>query len=56
MRRQDSELDLGFFDRLAIVSRAPDAHVDELSALYRDERVSVPGTVFNAELNCQQEL
>ena len=56
MRRQDSELDLGFFDRLAIVSRAPDAHVDELSALYRDERVSVPGAVFNAELNSLQEL
>jgi hypothetical protein len=48
MRRQDSELDLAFFDR--------DAHVDELSALYCDERVSVPGTVFNAELNCLQEL
>jgi len=56
MRRQDSELDLAFFDRLAIVSREPDAHVDELSALYCDERVSVPGTVFNAELNCLQEL
>jgi hypothetical protein len=56
MRRQDSELDLAFFDRLAIVSREPDAHVDELSALYCDERVSVPGTVFNAELKCLQEL
>ena len=43
MRRQDSELDLAFFDRLAIVSREPDAHVDEL-------------TVFNAGLNCLQEL
>jgi hypothetical protein len=56
MRRQDSELDLAFFDRLAIVSREPDAHVDELSALYRDQRVSVPGTVFNAVLNCPQEV
>ena len=56
MRRQDSELDLAFFDRLAVVSREPDAHVDELSALYVDERVNVPGTVFNAELNCLQEL
>jgi Transglutaminase-like superfamily len=56
MRRQDSELNLAFFDRLAIVSREPDAHVDELNALYCDERVSVPGTVFNAELNCLQEL
>jgi hypothetical protein len=56
MRRQDSELDLCFFDRLAIVSREPDAHVDELSALYRDERVRVPETVFNARLNSLQEL
>ncbi len=56
MPRQDSELDLGLFDRLAIVSREPDAHVDELRAIYRDERVSVPGTVFNAVLNCLQEL
>ena len=56
LRRRDSELDLAFFDRLAIVSREPDAHVDELSALYRDERVRVPETVFNARLNCLQEL
>jgi hypothetical protein len=56
MPRQDSELDLGLFDRLAIVSREPDTRVDELSALYRDERVSVPGTVFNAALNRLQEL
>ena len=56
MRRQDNELDLAFFDRLAIVSRAPDAHVDELDALSRDERVRVPGAVFNAVLDCLQEL
>jgi Transglutaminase-like superfamily len=56
MPRQDSKLDLTFFDRLAIVSSEPDAHVDELNALYRDERVKVPGTVFNAVLNCLQEL
>jgi hypothetical protein len=56
MRRQDSELDLGFFDQLAIVSSDPDAHIDELNALYCDERVSVPRTVFNAELKCLQEL
>jgi hypothetical protein len=56
MRRQDSELDAAFFDQLAIVSREPDAHFDELSALYRDERVSVPATVFNAGLNYLQEL
>jgi hypothetical protein len=56
MRRQDSELDLSFFDQLAIVSSEPDAHIEELIALYCDERVSVPRTVFNAELKCLQEL
>ena len=44
------------FHRLAILSREPDANADELSAVYSDERVSVPGTVFNAEINCWQEL
>jgi hypothetical protein len=56
MRRQDNELDFAFFDGLAIVSREPDAHADELSALYRDDRVTVPGTVFNAGLNCLEEV
>jgi hypothetical protein len=56
MGRQDSELDVDFLDRLAIVSREPDAHDDELIALVRDERVSVPRTVFNAQLRCLQEL
>lgn len=56
IRRQDSELDVDFFDQLAIVSREPDAHEDELSALYSDERVSEPRTVFNAQLDCLQEL
>ena len=56
MRRHDSELDLSFFDQLAIVSSDPDAHIDELNALYCDERVNVPRTVFNAELKCLQEL
>jgi hypothetical protein len=41
---------------LAIVSSEPDAHIDEIDALYCDERVSVPRTVFNAQLKCQQEL
>ena len=56
MRRHDSELVLGFFDQLAIVSSNPDAHIDELDAFYRDERVNVPRTVFNAELKCLQQL
>ena len=56
MGLKDSELDPAFFDRLAVVSHAPDAHVDELHALYDDARVGVPGTVFNAVLGCPQEL
>jgi len=56
MRLQDSELDLPLFDRLAIVSSAPDAHIDELDVLYRDARVRVPRAVFNAELKCMQEV
>jgi hypothetical protein len=55
MPGQDSELDFAFFDRLAIVSREPDARPDELNVLYGDERVGVPRTVFNAVLNCLQE-
>jgi hypothetical protein len=55
MPRPDSELNLAFFDQLAIVSREPDAQPDELDALYGDERVGVPRTVFNAVLNCLQE-
>jgi Transglutaminase-like superfamily len=56
MRPRDSELDFPLFDQLAVISREPDAHVNELSALYSDERVRVPGTVFNAGLNCWQEV
>ncbi|MGY3587259.1 hypothetical protein ACVIGB_003687 [Bradyrhizobium sp. USDA 4341] len=56
MRMQDNELDFAFFDRLASVSREPDAHVDELKALDRDERVRVPRAVFNAVLDCVQDL
>ncbi len=56
MRLKDSELDLSLLGRLAIVSSEPDAHADELSTLYTDEQVSVPRVVFNAVLNCRQEL
>jgi hypothetical protein len=56
MRRQDDELDLAFFDDLAMISSEPDARSDELNALYRHERVRVPRTVFNAELKELQEL
>jgi hypothetical protein len=51
MARNDAELDLPFFDRLAELSRAPDEHLDELRAVYEDKRIAVPGTVFNAVLN-----
>lgn len=51
MTRNDAELDLSFIDRLAALSHAPDEHLDELRAVYRDKRVAVPGTVFNAVLN-----
>jgi transglutaminase superfamily protein len=43
---------LGFFDGLAELTRLPDRSVDELRELYHsDDRVCVPGTVFNAILN-----
>jgi hypothetical protein len=51
MTREDAELDLAFLDRLAGLSSAPDRHFGELQAVYRDQRVAVPGTVFNAVLN-----
>jgi len=51
MARNDAELDLPFFDRLAELSHAPDEHADELRAVYEDKRIAVPRTVFNAVLN-----
>jgi hypothetical protein len=43
---------LALFDRLATVTRAPDAASAELRALYEDdERLRVPATVFNSRLN-----
>jgi Transglutaminase-like superfamily len=51
MTRSDAELDLSFFDRLAEISHAPDAHEAELRAAYQDKRIAVPATVFNAVLN-----
>jgi hypothetical protein len=51
MTQKDSELDLPFIDRLAEFSHAPDRHFGELRAAYKDKRVAVPGTVFNAVLN-----
>jgi hypothetical protein len=42
---------LEFFDRLAALTRSPDASFTELRALYEsDDRLRVPATVFNAAL------
>ena len=55
MPKQDEPLNdeaIEFFDRLADLTRDPDAHFDELRALYdTDDRVRVPARVFNANLN-----
>jgi hypothetical protein len=51
MARSDSALDLPFIDLLAECSHAPDRRFGDLRALYKDERVAVPATVFNAVLN-----
>jgi hypothetical protein len=48
---------LAFFDRLAALTREPDASFEELRGLYEgDDRLCVPATVFNAVLNRQEEL
>jgi Transglutaminase-like superfamily len=51
MQPSDEGLDLAFLDRLAALTHDPDRHFDELRALYRDPRIAVPATVFNAVLN-----
>lgn len=50
MSRIDAEIDIGFIDRLAVLSRAPDADSQALRSAYDDLRVTVPATVFNAVL------
>jgi hypothetical protein len=43
---------LALFDRLAVLTRAPDASFAELRTVYEgDDRLRVPATVFNAVLN-----
>jgi hypothetical protein len=51
MAQTDTELDLPFIDRLAKFSQTPDRHFGDLRAIYKDKRVAVPSTVFNAVLN-----
>ena len=47
--RQLSDDELAFFDRLAATLASPDASFEDLRARYLgDERLRVPGTVFNA--------
>ena len=47
----DAELDLPSSTSWRRSSHAPDRHFGELRAAYKDKRVAVPGTVFNAVLN-----
>ncbi|XYH99514.1 transglutaminase-like domain-containing protein [Sorangium sp. So ce1128] len=48
---------LALFDRLAAITRSPDASFAELRSLYEgDERLRVPPTLFNAVLNRQDTL
>ena len=56
MSRTDAEIDLGFIDRLAAFSRAPDADSQALRGAYDDIRVAVPATVFNAVLGRPETL
>jgi hypothetical protein len=51
MTQNDAELDLSFIDQLAAISHGPDRHFGDLRAAYKDKRVAVPATVFNAVLN-----
>lgn len=48
---------LTFFDRLATLTRSPDASFAELHKLYEsDNRLGVPATVFNSVLNCSETI
>lgn len=48
---------LAFFDRLAALTREPDASFAELRTLYdSDERVRLPPVVFNALLNRPEKI
>jgi len=52
-----AEDQLAFFDRLAALTRAPDASFEELRKRYEgDSRLRVPATVFNAVLNRAEAL
>jgi Transglutaminase-like superfamily len=54
MPARDGEVDLAFIDRLAALTLEPDAHLDALRTAYSDQRVAVPGAVFN-NVRCRSE-
>jgi hypothetical protein len=57
MTQSDDQLDLKLLDRLAALTRDPDAHFEELQAAYAgDGNLFVPATVFNAVLNRPEAL
>jgi hypothetical protein len=60
MPKPDEQLDadrLAFFDRLAMLTRDPDATFDELREVYEhDTRLRVPDRVFNATLNREEAV
>jgi hypothetical protein len=47
---------LAFFDRLAALTRTPDASFAELRTLYESDGLHVPATVFNAVLNRSEAI
>jgi hypothetical protein len=52
-----SDDELGFFDRLASLTREPDGSFEELRRLFQeDQRLRAPATVFNALLNRPEEI
>jgi hypothetical protein len=56
MTPTDSDIDLALIDRLAAMTLAPDAHIDELRRACEDQRIAVPDTVFNAVLDQPQQV
>lgn len=52
-----SDAQLAFFDELALLTRAPDESFEELTGRYcADERLRVPGAVFNSLLQRQEAV
>jgi hypothetical protein len=55
MTPNDAEIDVALIDHVAALTRQPDAHFDEVCALYHsDRRLGVPAVVFNHVLNRQE--